>query len=110
MSLSTNNIFSVGLEDKPGEAAELHFRANLVLTLSAIVRDKQWDVTEAAERLKLSKDEVSDLLNRRSEKFTSERLLKCLGDVGHLVTVSYDHEQHEVKAEAAPQLLMDVSS
>lgn len=106
MSLSTNNIFSVGQEDQPGKAAEQHFRANLVLTLSAIVRENKWGSDEAAERLKLSKDEVSALLNWRWEKFTSERLLIGLGEVGHLVTVSYDRDEHEVKAEAAPQVLI----
>lgn len=46
---------------------------------------------------------VSALLNWRSEKFTSDRLLMCLGEVGYILTVSYDQDKLEVKAEGAKQ-------
>lgn len=103
MSIRTNNIYGVGLEDQPGVAAELYFRSNLVITLSVIIRENKWSLEDAAERLKLSESEVGALLNWRKEEFSCDRLLMCLGELGHLVTIKYDRKTQEIRAEAAPQ-------
>jgi|TARA_B100000929_G_C15465231_1_gene405945 predicted XRE-type DNA-binding protein len=92
MTLKYDNIFSVGLEDKPEEALELQTRSDLMLVLKNIIADKRWPQKTAGEKLGLTQPQVSDLVNGRIEKFRSDRLLKCLGQLGFVLRPKYEKQ------------------
>lgn len=90
MSLAVSNIFLVGNEDNPEQAAEDELRADLMLVLTSIIREQGWTQQEAGKRFGLNQPQVSALLNWRIEKFTSQRLYRCLAKLGFSIKPTYE--------------------
>jgi len=83
MGIKYSNIFEVGCECKPEKAAELQLRANLMLVLSSIVRERNLSEEQAARALGLNQPQVSWIMNWKVDKLTSRRLTKCLHKLAH---------------------------
>ncbi|KKO49948.1 hypothetical protein VT06_02835 [Arsukibacterium sp. MJ3] len=90
MGIKYSNIFEVGRESKPEEAAELLLRANLMQVLSSIVRDRDLSQEQAAKALGLNQPQVSCVMNWKVDKLTSQRLLKCLHKLGYQLKPQYE--------------------
>lgn len=99
MSIVYSNIFEVGNEDNPEQAKEMLLRSDLMRILSQIVREKKWTQAEAASQMKLNQPQVSDIMNWRVEKLTSQRLLKCLFALGFNITPKLNPAQLDVALE-----------
>ena len=78
MGIKYSNIFEVGRECKPEQAAELQLRANLMHVLSSIVRDRNLSKEQAAKALGVNQPQVSWIMNWKVDKLTSRGLTKCL--------------------------------
>lgn len=103
MAINYSNIFAVGREDKPEEAAELQLRANLMQVISAIVRDRKLTQEQAAKALGLNQPQVSYIMNWKVEKLTSQRLFKCLHKLGYQLNPHYDDGVLSVQVKTIPQ-------
>ncbi|MBW8319287.1 MAG: XRE family transcriptional regulator [Rhizobium sp.] len=75
--LSYDNIFDAMTEDD-AEAADLRFRADLLLTLRKVIESKGWKQAEIAEVLDVSQPRVSELMRGKIELFSADKLIGLL--------------------------------
>lgn len=59
----------------PAEAADLRHRADLMIRLNALIKERRWTQTEAAARLGVTPSRVSDLMRGRISRFSVGGLL-----------------------------------
>jgi predicted XRE-type DNA-binding protein len=83
---STGNVFAdLGFE--PPEAAILEMRASLISDLRSYIESSGMTQVEAAEKLRIARSRVSDLLRGKWEKFSLEMLITLEARVGRKVTL-----------------------
>ena len=75
-SISFGNAFDV-ITDNKEEVNELKVRADLMIALRGIAEGKGWKLAEAAEVFKLSQLQVSNLLQGKIDKFSTDLLMTC---------------------------------
>lgn len=75
--LSYDNIFDVMTADG-AEAADLRFRADLLLTLRNILESKAWKQSEIAATLGISQPRVSELMRGKIDLFSADKLIGLL--------------------------------
>lgn len=93
------NIF-LQLGFPPGEARRLHAKSRkqvhetlrlkrqLMDELSAWIVEHRLKQAEAAEILKVSRPRVSDVMNKKVQKFTIDMLIELLGRIGKPVRIA----------------------
>ena len=81
MILEFSNIFDSITDDK-AEASELQTRSDLMIAIRDIIKANGWTQVQAAKHLGLTQPRVSDLVNGRIEKFSIDKLMNCLYQVG----------------------------
>lgn len=59
----------------PTEAADLRHRADLMIRLNALIKERRWALAEAAARLGVTPPRVSDLMRGRISLFSVGGLL-----------------------------------
>lgn len=69
-------------QSKKAEASELQTRSDLMIAIRDIIEAKGWTQVQAAKHLGLTQPRVSDLVNGRIEKFSIDKLMYCLYQVG----------------------------
>jgi len=91
--LSYDNIFDAITGDK-SEAADLRFRADLMLTLRKIFEAKGWNQAAIADALGVPQPRVSELLRGKIHLFSSDKLIGFLAklDVQLKPSFSADHK------------------
>ncbi|HEY9784848.1 MAG TPA: helix-turn-helix transcriptional regulator [Candidatus Obscuribacterales bacterium] len=82
----SGNVY-VDLGFSEGEAVNLLVRSELTQKIQEIIKENRWTQEEAAKLLGVSQPRISDLMNRRIEKFTVDMLMKWLCKLGKEVTV-----------------------
>lgn len=75
--LGYDNIFELATED-PVEAADLQFRADLMLTLREIFRDRGWKQAQISKALGIPQPRVSELMHGKIDLFSSDKLIGFL--------------------------------
>jgi predicted XRE-type DNA-binding protein len=75
--LEYDNIFDV-MTDSPAEAADLQFRADLMLTLRKLLEEKKLRQAEIAEALGVSQPRVSELMRGKIDLFSADKLIGFL--------------------------------
>lgn len=75
--LEFDNIFDV-MTDSPAEAADLQFRADLMLTLRKLLEEKKLRQAEIAEALGVSQPRVSELMRGKIDLFSADKLIGLL--------------------------------
>lgn len=75
--LEFDNIFDV-MADSPGEAADLQFRADLMLTLRKLLEERKLRQAEIAEALGVSQPRVSELMRGKIDLFSADKLIGLL--------------------------------
>ncbi|MFN3319267.1 MAG: helix-turn-helix domain-containing protein [Allorhizobium sp.] len=75
--LEYDNIFDV-IADSPAEAADLQFRADLMLTLRKLLEERKLRQAEIAEALGLSQPRVSELMRGKIDLFSADKLIGLL--------------------------------
>jgi predicted XRE-type DNA-binding protein len=75
--LEYDNIFDV-MTDSPAEAADLQFRADLMLTLRKLLEERKLRQAEIAEALGVSQPRVSELMRGKIDLFSADKLIGFL--------------------------------
>ena len=82
---SSGNVFAdIGLED----ADELLIKADLALSIAAIIKQRGLNQTAAARALGIDQPKVSRLVRGDLYGFSIEQLIRLLGILGQKVTVT----------------------
>lgn len=77
MELEFDNIFEALTED-PDEAADLAFRADLMMVLVGIFRRRGWNQAEIGKALGVSQPRVSELMRGKIDLFSADKLIGFL--------------------------------
>lgn len=75
--LEYDNIFDV-TADSPAEAADLQFRADLMLTLRKLLEERNLRQGEIAKLLGVSQPRVSELMRGKIDLFSADKLIGLL--------------------------------
>jgi predicted XRE-type DNA-binding protein len=75
--LEYDNIFDV-IADSQAEAADLQFRADLMLTLRKLLEERKLRQAEVAEALGVSQPRVSELMRGKIDLFSADKLIGLL--------------------------------
>lgn len=75
--LEYDNIFDV-IADSPAEAADLQFRADMMLTLRKLLEERKLRQAEIAEALGVSQPRVSELMRGKIDLFSADKLIGLL--------------------------------
>lgn len=75
--LEFDNIFDV-IADSPAEAADLQFRADLMLTLRKLLEERKLRQADIAEALGVSQPRVSELMRGKIDLFSADKLIGLL--------------------------------
>jgi predicted XRE-type DNA-binding protein len=81
MRLKYSNIFEA-ITGNAEEAADLEFRADLMLVLRDYFRDQCASQTQIGTRLGIPQPRVSELMTGKVDKFSSDKLIGFLAKVG----------------------------
>tara|TARA_Y100000588_G_scaffold240279_1_gene254023 strand:- start:100 stop:399 length:300 start_codon:yes stop_codon:yes gene_type:complete len=77
--VTKGNVFAtLGLE----QADDLLFRAELLHTVTGIIRERKLTQAKAAALMNMDQPRVSALMNGKLSKFSAERLVQALNDLG----------------------------
>lgn len=75
--LDYDNIFDV-ITGSPAEAADLAFRADLMLTLRRLIEERGWRQSQIAEALGVNQPRVSELMRGKIDLFSADKLIGFL--------------------------------
>lgn len=81
MKLQYENIFEA-IAGNTAEAADLQFRADLMLVLRDFFRDMEASQTRIGQLLDIPQPRVSELMSGKVDKFSSDKLIGFLAKVG----------------------------
>ena len=87
--LEYDNIFDV-IADSQGEAADLQFRADLMLTLRKLLKERNLRQAEIAEALGVSQPRVSELMRGKIDLFSADKLICFLARLDFRLKPSVD--------------------
>lgn len=79
--LEFDNIFDV-IADEPDEAADMKFRADLMLVMRDMFEQKNWEQSDVMRVLKITQPRASELMRGRVDKFSSDKLIGFLHTLG----------------------------
>jgi predicted XRE-type DNA-binding protein len=82
--LSYDNIFDA-ITDNKDEAADLRFRADLMLIMRDIFELKKWTQSDIMSVLEVSQPRASELMRGKVDKFSSDKLISFLSKLGFRV-------------------------
>jgi len=85
---SNNVFFDLGFDKNT--AASLRLRAEMMIQIQRIIKEKGLLQKEAAELFNVSQPRISDLVNRKIEKFSLEKLVAMLAKVNVSVNVKFE--------------------
>lgn len=79
--LDYKNIFEA-ITDDASEAADLEFRADLMLVLRRIFESKKWSQAEIGEALEVPQPRVSELMRGKVSTVSADKLICYLAKLG----------------------------
>lgn len=82
--LQYTNIFDA-IADNPAEAADLEFRADMMLVLRNYFQSKDWKQADIMANLGITQPRVSELTRGKVDKFSSDKLIGFLAKVGYTI-------------------------
>lgn len=82
------NAFELVANDSQ-EAADLQFRADVMLHIRKVVKSQGWKQAQVSEMLGISQPEVSNLLRGKVRFFSSDKLIGLLSKLGYKVTPEF---------------------
>lgn len=92
-----NSVFDA-LADTPEEAANLAARAELMRSISHIVKQKGWNQEQAAQHCGITQPRVSDLMRGRVSKFSLDALVNIAAKLGRKVHVHVEDDSYALCA------------
>lgn len=92
--LTYTNIFDA-IADTKEEAADLQFRADLLVVLRDIFHAKGWEQPEVMAELGISQPRASELMRGKIDKFSSDKLISFLAVLGYRLKPSTTLEDNK---------------
>lgn len=86
--LDYKNIFEAITEDA-SEAADLEFRADLMLVLRQLFESKKWDQARIGEALGIPQPRVSELMRGKVSTVSADKLIGYLAKLGYRFKPTY---------------------
>jgi predicted XRE-type DNA-binding protein len=86
--LAYKNIFDAVTSDQ-NEAADLEFRADMMIAMRQYFEDRGWNQVQIAARLGISQPRVSELVNGRIHTLSSDKLIGYLAKIGFRIKPVY---------------------
>ncbi len=103
-----NNIFEAITRDEE-LAADMQFRADLLLVLREMFEKKKWGSKEIESALGIPQPRVSELMNGKIDKFSSDKLIGFLDKVGYRMRPRFVEkarsEQTQVQCEVYAEMV-----
>lgn len=81
MKLRYENIFEA-ITDNAEEAADMQFRADLMLVLRDYFREQEASQARIGQLLRIPQPRVSELMTGKVDKFSSDKLIGFLAKIG----------------------------
>ncbi|MFE0752638.1 helix-turn-helix domain-containing protein [Inquilinus sp. NPDC058860] len=78
------------IADTPEEAANLRTRAELMMKIAEILKEKGWTQAEAATHCGVTQPRINDLLRGRVSRFSLDALVNIATALGRRVHVELD--------------------
>ena len=78
------------IADTPEQAANLRARAELVRSIGAILKRRNWTQSEAARRCGVTQPRINDLLQGRVSRFSLDALVNIAACLGCRVRVTIE--------------------
>ncbi|WFU13039.1 XRE family transcriptional regulator (plasmid) [Rhizobium sp. CB3090] len=86
------SLFDV-ISDNASEAADMKFRADLMITLRDLFEDRGWKQADIAKALELPQPRVSDLMRGKIDRFSADKLIGFLAKLDVRLKPSFaDHK------------------
>ena len=82
--LKFKNIFDA-ISDDPAEAADLEFRADMILVLRNYFDAQKWSTADIMAALEIPQPRVSELTSGKVSKFSSDKLIRFLAKIGYQI-------------------------
>ncbi|EOA1771393.1 TPA: XRE family transcriptional regulator [Vibrio parahaemolyticus] len=79
--LEFDNIFDL-IADDPNDAADMKFRADLMLVMRDMFEQRDWSQSDVMRALDISQPRASELMRGRVDKFSSDKLIGILYKLG----------------------------
>jgi len=92
--LHYDNIFEAISADT-AEAADMEFRADLLLVIRQIIEQRGWSQKEAAGALDVAQPRVSELLGGKLSLFSADKLISLLAKLGYRIKPQYEPERQQ---------------
>ncbi len=87
-----NSLFDAATNDAT-EAADLKFRADVMITLRKLFEDRGWKQSDIAEALSIPQPRVSDLMRGKIDRFSADKLIGFLAKMDVRLKPSFtDHK------------------
>lgn len=83
---SSGNVFA-DLGFPVEEAENLRVRADLMIAIKKLIKEKGWTQQEAARQFGVSQPRISEISQGKIELFTVDKLINMLAHVGQQVSV-----------------------
>lgn len=72
----------------PAEAVVLAMRADMTAKIRHIIKENDWNQSDAAQHLRLTQPRVSDLMRGKTEKFSLDMLITLAARAGQKVELT----------------------
>lgn len=95
-----DNVFA-DLGFPPGEAVKLKIKADLMIKITAWIKDNGLSQHEAAKIFGIQRTRVSDLMRGKIQKFTIDALVDMLEKARQPYTISTSFEEHTSRVKVA---------
>ena len=95
-----SNVF-VDLGFTPGEAVKLKIKAELMIKITAWIKDNGLSQHDAAGIFGIQRTRVSDLMRGKIQKFTIDALVDMLEKARQPYTISTSFEEHTARVTVA---------
>lgn len=91
--LTYDNIFDA-ITDDEGEAADLEFRADLMLVIRELFEAKDWKQADIMTALDITQPRASELTSGKVDKCSSDKLIGYLAKLGYRFKPTYKAMKH----------------
>jgi predicted XRE-type DNA-binding protein len=78
------------IEGTPAEAANLRARSDLMMQITAIIKENDWKQAEAAAHCGVTQPRVNDLLRGRISRFSLDALVNIATALGRRVHIELE--------------------
>lgn len=90
--LQFDNAFDV-ITDSPEEAADLEFRADLMLVVRKIIESNDWNQAAAAQALGVTQPRISEVIRGKIELCSADKLIGYLAKLGFRIRPQFEAER-----------------